>query len=99
MVFMGKLERVALAALLALTGCAARPSAEPQVPDPADPSSYNNSYSADEFFIAGVKLKWEGDLPTNTQLVELGSRACKGQATDDTNGQRIQEYARAVYCP
>jgi hypothetical protein len=97
---MGKLRGVALAALLVLTSCAASPNAEPRVPDPADPSSYKDSYSADEFFIAGVKLGWVGARPTNSQLVEMGIKACQGeQESSDENGKRILQYARAVYCP
>jgi len=104
---MGKLGGVALAALLALTSCAS-PTAEPGAPDPADPSSYKDGYSADEFFIVGVKLGWEGTKPRNTQLVDLGEEACEqiregGSAPDlgvsARNTQRIIEYAKAVYCP
>lgn len=98
---MGKIGGIIVVSVLALTACSSpAPASEPTVPDPAVPASYDGSYSADEFFIAGVKIGWAGELPTNTQLVELGAQACAGSLPPERpNAARITEYARAVYCP
>ena len=91
-----------MAAVLALSACAspAVGSAPAAIPDPAAASSYDDSYSADEFFIAGVKIGWVGARPSNTELVNIGRQAClSGSAGDDSNAARILQYAKAVYCP
>lgn len=89
-----------LIVLLALTACSAQVAPEAPVPDPAVPSSYDKSYSADEFFIAGVKMGWSGALPSNTELVRLGKEACKNQSEPkNSNAERVMTYAKAVYCP
>ena len=96
---MGKFGGIILLSALALSECAAASAAAPGGPDPADPSTYNSSYSADEFFIAGVKLGWVGELPTNTELVRAGMAACQHASTaSDGNSQLIRDYAAAVYC-
>ncbi|TVU61566.1 hypothetical protein FQP90_13580 [Paenarthrobacter nitroguajacolicus] len=92
---------LAVLAVLALSACASpAASVEPVTPDPAVASSYDESYSADEFFIAGVKLGWIGEKPSNTELVKMGQQACQGALpASGENAKRITEYAKAVYCP
>ncbi|MCP1414413.1 hypothetical protein [Paenarthrobacter sp. A20] len=92
---------LAVLAVLVLSACTSpAASVEPTVPDPAVPSSYDVSYSADEFFIAGVKLGWVGEKPSNTELVQMGQQACQGSlSAAGENAQRVTAYAKAVYCP
>lgn len=97
---MGKLGGIILLATLALSGCATAQANGEAVPDPADPATYVSTYSADEFFIAGVKLRWVGEKPSNTELVKAGEAYCRsGEVQDDANGRLVAEYAKATYCP
>jgi hypothetical protein len=94
---MGKLGGIILLATLALSSSAAASAPEP---DPAVASSYVSSYSADEFFIAGVKTHWQGAKPSNTALVGIGEAYCRtGVAPEGVNGKTVAEYATVTYCP
>lgn len=96
---MGKLGGIILLSALALSGCAAASAADPEV-NPAIPASYDSTYSADEFFIAGVKLNWQGEKPRNAELAKAGEAYCAGAPIiAGANAAVVAEYAEAVYCP